>query len=189
MAKTYGRYPNVIYEIWNEPAKGQEWNWDIKPYHEAVIPRIRAQDPDNLIICGTPNWSQDVDEASLDPLKFKNVAYTLHFYASTHTQLLRDKATVALNNGVALMVTEWGDSEASGNGYLDAGETRRWLDFLDQNRISWCNWSVSDKRETSSALRFGAGTNGGWTTNDLSGSGILVRDELRSKNRARPAPN
>lgn len=60
---------------------------------------------------------------------------------------------------------------------------------FDQNQISWCNWSASDKRETSAALRPGASTNGGWTTNDISRSGLLVRDELRSKNPAPPAPH
>ncbi len=94
-----------------------------------------------------------MDKASRDPLKFENVAYTLHFYASTHRQSLRDKAAAALKNGVALFVTEWGASEASGNGRLDEAETRRWLDFLDQNQLSWCTWSVADLRETSAALR------------------------------------
>ena len=187
MARTYHGYPNVIYELWNEPLNSHDWSTVIKPYHEAVIPKIRAHDPRNLIICGTQTWSQDVDKASRDPLKFDNVAYTLHFYASTHKQSLRNKAATALKNGVALMVTEWGASEASGNGFLDVEETRRWWEFMDQNQLSWCTWSVADLRETSAALRPGASPNGGWTTNDISPAGLLVRQELRSKNPT-PAP-
>lgn len=182
MARTYGKYPNVIYELWNEPLKQHDWSTVIKPYHEAVIPRIRAHDPRNLIICGTQTWSQDVDKASRDPLKLDNVAYSLHFYAATHKQSLRDKASTALANGIALMVTEWGTSESSGSGILDDEETRKWWAFMDQNHLSWCNWSIADKAETSAALKPGASALGGWSTNDLSASGILVRGELRARN-------
>ena len=186
LAKTYAKYPNVIYELWNEPLNNQDWSTVIKPYHEAVIPKIRAHDPNNLIVCGTQTWSQDVDKAARDPLKFSNVAYTLHFYAGTHRQSLRNKALSALTNGVAIFVTEWGNSPASGNGKIDLEEARRWLDFTDQNQLSWCNWSVADLAESSAALRPGADFNGGWTTNNISPSGMFVREELRAKNPAPP---
>jgi endoglucanase len=78
MARTYGHHPNIIYEIYNEPLE-VSWSGTIKPYAEAVVGAIRAIDPDNLIIVGTPNWSQNVDEASLDPItRYPNIAYTLH---------------------------------------------------------------------------------------------------------------
>ena len=182
MARLYGKYPNVIYELWNEPLKQHDWSTIIKPYHEAVIPKIRSLDLDNLIICGTQTWSQDVDKASRDPLKFDNIAYTLHFYAATHKESLRTKARTALANGVALMVTEWGTSESSGNGRLDEEETRNWWALMDENQLSWCNWSLIDKNETSAALIPKASATGGWSTNDISRSGLLVREELRAKN-------
>jgi len=182
MAKTYGDKPNVIYELWNEPLNTHDWSTVIKPYHEEVIAAIRQVDPDNLIICGTQSWSQDVDKAARDPLSFDNVAYTLHFYTGTHRQSLRDKASAALKSGIALMVTEWGASEATGNGNLDREETRRWFDFMDENQLSWCTWSVADLTETSAALRPGASTEGGWKDEEISDSGKLVREELRAKN-------
>jgi endoglucanase len=181
IAKTYGQYPNIIFEPWNEPGRTADWTTTIKPYHEAIIPVIRAH-TNNLIICGTQAWSQQVDKASQNPLRFPNVAYTLHFYAGTHRQSLRDKATIALSNGCALFVTEWGDCAASGNGKLDAVETQKWLDFMDRNELSWCNWSVADKAETSAALRPGAAGTGGWTLDMLSPSGQLVRAELIKRN-------
>lgn len=114
MASDYGHTNNVIYEIYNEP-KQVSWSSDVKPYAESVISAIRAIDPDNLIIVGTPTWSQDVDEASYDPIRgYANIAYTLHFYAGTHGQYLRDKAQTALNNGIALFATEWGTVNADG---------------------------------------------------------------------------
>lgn len=116
MAQKYGAYNNVIYEIYNEPV-GVDWNGTIKPYAERVISAIRSIDPDNLIVVGTPNWSQDVDVASWNPItSSSNIAYTLHFYAGTHGQWLRDKAQTALNNGIALFVTEWGAVNANGDG-------------------------------------------------------------------------
>ncbi|MBN1362125.1 MAG: cellulase family glycosylhydrolase [Sedimentisphaerales bacterium] len=179
MAQTYGQHPNVIYETWNEPLNTHDWSTVIKPYHEAVIPKIRARDSDNLIVCGTQTWSQDVDKAAQDPIAGDNIAYALHFYASTHKQPLRDKAKAALEKGVALMVTEWGASEASGNGTLDREETQKWIHFMNENELSWCNWSVADLAETSAALKPGASTKGGWSADVISPSGLLVRQELR----------
>lgn len=180
MAKTYGKYPNVIFEPWNEPLK-MRWATIVKPYHEAVIPVIRAYS-NNLIICGAPTWSQDVDIASRDPIDGPNIAYTLHFYAATHKQALRKKAATALSHGVALFVTEWGVCESNGSGKFDAVETQNWLDFMDQNQIGWCNFSVGDKAETSAALVPGAAADGGWTLPMLTDSGRLVRSQLRKEN-------
>ncbi len=101
IARKYGHHPNLIYETWNEPLREHDWSEVIKPFHLAVIPQIRREDPDNLVIAGTQSWSQDVDKAAADPLPFPNVAYTLHFYAGTHRQDLRDKASAALEKGAA----------------------------------------------------------------------------------------
>ena len=181
VAKDYGKYPNIIYETWNEPLNKHDWRTVIKPYHEAVIPTIRAHDPDALIVCGTQTWSQDVDKAARHPLKFDNIAYSLHFYAATHKQSLRNKAAAALKAGVALMVTEWGTSEASGGGKLDYEETKKWLEFMDRHQLSWCNWSVADKRETSAALQPRANAKGRWPAKSLSRSGTLLRKALRAR--------
>lgn len=182
MAKRYGDKPNVIYEIYNEPLD-VSWSDVIKPYSETVIEEIRKHDPDNLIICGTGFYSQRVDEAANDPItRFNNIAYSLHYYAATHKSDLRNIATQALNKNIALMVTEFGTCEATGNGFLDEAETRAWWQFLDQHQISWCNWSVADKQETASALKPGTSTSGGWPQTSLTPSGLLVRQELRAKN-------
>ncbi|HEY1923339.1 MAG TPA: glycoside hydrolase family 5 protein [Tepidisphaeraceae bacterium] len=180
MASTYGKYPNVIFEPWNEPLK-VKWATVVKPYHEAVIPVIRAYS-NNLIICGTPTWSQDVDIAAKDPIAGPNIAYTLHFYAATHKESLRRKAALALKRGAAIFVTEWGVCEASGNGKFDMAETQKWLDFMDQNKIGWCNFSIGDKAETSASLLPGAAMYGGWPATTLTASGILMRGELRKEN-------
>ena len=155
MAEKYGDYPNVIYEIYNEPLN-VSWTNTIKPYCEAVIDAIREHDSDNIIICGTPKWSQDVDVASQNPITGEsNIMYTLHFYAASHGAWLRNKAQTAINNGIALFVTEFGTVEASGDGDVNEGATDAWFTFLDQNSIGYCNWSLFDKDEGASALRTG----------------------------------
>ena len=180
MAQLYGEYPNVIYEVFNEPTQAT-WAGDIKPYCEAVIDTIRAHDPDNLIICGTRNWSQEVEEAADNPINDVNVAYTLHYYAATHTDNLRAKAQAAIDKNLPLFVTEFGTTEASGNGRIDFTETDKWWDFLDANDISWCNWSISDKDESASAITPSTPINGKWTSNNYTISGAFVRNELRNK--------
>jgi endoglucanase len=181
IAKTYGHAPNIIYETFNEPWEGQGWIESIKPYHEKIILEIRKHDPDNLILLGTPRWSQDVDIASENPVTLSaNLIYTLHYYAATHRQVYREKAEKALKNGLALMVTEGGLSEANGNGRIDTLEARKWLRFMRENSISWMNWSVCDKYESSAALNQGASGSGGWGDGNLTPSGRWVRAAIRS---------
>lgn len=175
MANTYGTHPNVIYEIYNEPLH-VSWPNVIKPYSEAVIAAIRAIDPDNLIIVGSGRWSQDVDVASNNPITdFDNIAYTLHFYAGSHGSSLRQKAQKALDNGVAIVVTEWGSVEASGDGIADLPSTDTWMLFLKQNDITHLNWAVNDKEEGASILFPGGSINGSWEQSDLTLSGQKVR--------------
>ena len=176
IARRYGHLPNVIYEIYNEPLS-VSWSDTIKPYAEAVIEVIREEDTDNLIIVGTPFFSQRVDEAVADPItRFDNIAYTIHFYAGTHRGELRQKAQVALDAGIALFCTEWGTVEASGDGAVDAESTREWIEFFEANDISHCNWSVNNKFEGASIFLPTAQTTGGWTDADLTPSGLLVKE-------------
>ncbi|MCU0416205.1 MAG: glycoside hydrolase family 5 protein [Cytophagaceae bacterium] len=183
MAKRYGTYPNVLYEIYNEPLQYTSWNKDIKPYAEQVIAAIRTYDPDNIVIVGTRQWSQKVTEAAINPIADKNTMYTLHFYAGTHKQWLRDEAKAAMEKGIALFVTEYGTCDASGNNNYDPVETQLWFEFLDQYKISYCNWSIADKDETASALKPGSNAYGGWSDSDLTESGLLVKENMIMKNK------
>lgn len=178
MARKYGEYPNVIYEIFNEPIK-ESWTDVVKPYSEAVVAAIRAIDPDNIIIIGTPSWCQNVDEAAEDPLEGENLTYALHFYAATHRGELRDKAEFALNKGISLFVSEFGTCLASGNGFLDTAETGEWFNLMEKHHLSWCNWSIGNKNETASALLPGTRPIGYWQESNLTQSGKIIRKKLR----------
>ena len=172
MAELYGEHDNVIYELYNEPLD-ISWTNIIKPYAVSVIAAIRAIDPDNLIVVGTPEWSQRVDLAAADPITgFSNIAYTLHFYTIYHQQWLRDRANAALDDGIALFVTEWG---SIGYSLVDP-EANKWMTWCFDNKISHCNWAVNDKEEEWSILVPGASTSGGWGNDDLTDAGKLAKN-------------
>ena len=172
IAELYGEHDNVIYELYNEPLD-ISWTNIIKPYAVSVIAAIRAIDPDNLIVVGTPEWSQRVDLAAADPITgFSNIAYTLHFYTIYHQQWLRDRANAALDDGIALFVTEWG---SIGYSLVDP-EANKWMTWCFDNKISHCNWAVNDKEEEWSILVPGASTSGGWGNDDLTDAGKLAKN-------------
>jgi len=178
MARAYRDDPNIIWEPFNEPLR-VSWSDELKPYHQAVIAAIRAAGSRNLVVVGTPTWSQDVDSAALDPIATdRNVAYALHFYAGTHKQSLRDKADFARQRGVALFVTEWGTCDASGDRNFDPAESRLWTEWMDAHGISSANWSLNDKAETASALVPGARTSGPWPDQELTESGRFAKAYL-----------
>jgi endoglucanase len=184
IAQTWGSYPNVIYEPFNEPT-WQDWSAVLKPYHQAVVDAIRAVDPDNLIVLGTPTWSQDVDVAARDPVSGSNLLYTLHFYSCTHTQSLREKGNTALSLGAALFVTEWGATDSEGgtpaNPTLCLDEAQRWHDWMNSNVISWAAWKLDRCVDTTCYFNPNVmvPTSGGWTDAMLYGHGPFVRDRMK----------
>ena len=172
MAQTYGETENVIYEIYNEPLD-VSWSEVVKPYAIQVIQAIRAIDPDNLIIVGSPEWSQRVDLVAEDPITtFSNIAYTLHFYTVYHQDWLRDRATAAINNGIPIFVTEWG---SIGYSIIDS-EANKWMNWCHANKISHVNWAVNDKEEEWSIVIPGASTTGQWQESDLTEAGKLAKN-------------
>ena len=150
MSTLYKNTPNVIFEICNEPNGNVFWDSDIKPYAEEIINIIR-QNSQNIIIVGTGTWSQDIDKASLNPINDNNTMYALHFYSGTHTDWLRNRAKETLNK-IPIFVSEWGVSDASGNGGVYLDEAKKWIDFMNENSLSWASWSLSNKNESSALL-------------------------------------
>ena len=173
LATQYASSPNIIWEPFNEPTT-QSWS-QLKSYHTAIINTIRQAGSQNLVVVGSPSWSQEVHTATADPIADSNVAYTLHFYAGTHGQWLRDRANQVMAAGHAIMVTEWGTVDASGDGGFNPSESQNWTNWMDQNLISSANWSMHDKVESASALVSGASATGPWPDSQLTESGRWVK--------------
>lgn len=178
VSKRYAKYPNVIYEICNEPNGGASWSGNIKPYAEKIIPVIRKNAPNSVIIVGTPTWSQEIDKPLSDPLNYKNVMYAFHFYAATHAGL-RSNVENCVSQGLPVFVSEFGTCDASGGGANDFNETQKWLSYFDKQGISYCNWSICNKDETCSVLRPGTSANGNWSESNLTENGKWIRNWFR----------
>jgi len=178
MAKKYGKYPHIIYEIFNEPVND---SWEvIKSYSVDVIKIIREFDPDNIILIGSPHWDQDIHLVADNPINgYSNLMYTLHFYADTHGQSLRDRGNYALEKGIPIFVSECAGMSANGDGPINYEAWHTWIDWMQKNQISMVFWSIADKNESCSMLTKSASSEGNWKNTDLKESGIKTRELLR----------
>ena len=168
-AREYKNIPNIIYEIYNEPCpstetecSGDDWQNDIRPYSEAVIKAIRDEDPNNIIVVGTPSWSQGVNTATQpqnllfpdEPELRKNLVYAFHFYASAQShEWMRASGQTVLDRGHTIFSSEFGIGHWNVFGPVDPVNAQIWFDFLDENMISWASWSLSRSREDNALIR------------------------------------
>ncbi len=180
MAKKHANNPNVIYEICNEPT-GAAWGSQIKPYAESLISTIRKHDNDALIIVGTNTWSQDVHEVVGNKIDDHNVMYALHFYAATHKDDLRNRMKAALDAGVPIFVSECSICDASGNGGIDYNSANAWIKLMDEYKVSYIAWNISNKNESSALIKSGNSKLSGWTVDELSETGKWWRKIFRGE--------
>jgi endoglucanase len=175
----YAKYPNIIYEIFNEPVQ-QSWD-EVKAYSVEVIQAIRANDKNNVILVGNTHWDQDVHIAADQPITgYTNLMYTLHFYAATHKNELLKKADYALSKGLPLFVSECAAMEASGDGPFDLTSWNTWLNWMETNKISWACWSLSSKNETCSMIKDDSiSPNGKWKEDELKEWGRITREAIK----------
>ena len=174
VAQQYAGQPNIIYEIYNEP-EGKSWQ-AIKDYSIKIIEAIRKYDDHNLIIVGTPNWSQDVDIVAADPIEgYDHIVYALHFYAATHKADIRKKAKYAIEKGLPIFVSECSPTNAFGDGELDRKEFTRWMKWLKQNGIGFVMWGLYDKAESTAMLKPDAPVDGHWPVSQLTEMGYYTR--------------
>ncbi len=180
MSAEFAEYDNVLYEICNEPNGYATWE-HVKSYADEVIPVIRENDPDCLIIVGTPFWCQEIDKAAADPLPYENLLYSLHFYAASHKDDLRSRMEACLEDGLPIFVSEFGTCDASGNGANDFDSTSQWLELIEKYDVSFCCWNLSNKQESSSVISPNTDKVSGWTEEELSESGRWIREYFRSR--------
>lgn len=179
ISRKYSSYGNILYEICNEPVNA-DWNTQIKPYAEEIIPVIRKNAPDSVIIVGTDNWSQDVDKAAVNPIKSAgNIMYAFHFYAHSHTDAMRAKLENAIKLGLPVFISEFGTCDASGNGGYDESQTMQWFNLIAKYNLSHINWSLCNKAETASIITSTCTKNSDWTEDELTQSGKFVRSHFK----------
>ena len=184
-ATLYKDYDNVIFEICNEPT-GVQWYTggnDLYSYCKDIAGIIRDCGSKALIVCGTNNWSQDVEDVAKKPLKddgFEDIMYTFHFYSGTHYEDKRQKVRTAVAAGTPIFVTEFGICDASGNGGYDTANADEWIEFLDSMNISYACWSFCNKGESASYLKTSCNkTTGGFEESDLTTTGIWLVNTYR----------
>jgi endoglucanase len=175
---------NVLYEICNEPCVA---DWKIlKAYAEMMIPLIRANDPDGIIIAGTPMWSSlgcasgnqgQVEANPITGTLAYNVMYTFHFYAGSHGASYRTELAAA-SAIIPIFITEWGTDQASGDGANDFASSQLYMDLCRKLKISWCNWSFSDCANSSAVFIGGTCPGGPWTGSRLSQAGAWVQNAM-----------
>lgn len=156
-AQEFGKVNNVIFEIWNEP-NGVDMS-AVKDHADQVIPVIR-QHSNNLILVGSPDWSSHPDQCANAGITDANYGCSLHFYAATGAHQVNDnnddsynnRARKAIQKGVPVFATEWGTVSADGNGSPDKDHSQAWVNWMNQNGVSWANWSASAINEGSAAF-------------------------------------
>lgn len=153
VSKKYSDIPNVLYEICNEPNSNPvTWDEHIKPYAEKVIPIIRKNSSKSVIIVGTPDFCKKVNKAADNPLNYENIVYSAHFYAGIHGKSVKDNIEYALEKGIAVLVTEWGTTDETGDGRIYEESSKQWIEFLEEKNIGYINWSFCNKDEGSAIL-------------------------------------
>lgn len=173
VSRRYKDEPGIIYEIFNEPSGDTTWE-DIKDYANTIIPIIRKNSPEAIILVGTPNYCVDIKDVIEDPLEYDNIMYTYHMYTGSSDggyKYLLDKAK---NNNIPVFVSEWGLSLEEDSENIDFEKAREFLSYLDQNNISWVNWSLCNKDEPYSAIRPNIEKLSNWNKFDLTESGEFI---------------
>lgn len=181
MAEKYASYPNIIYEICNEPNGDTGWQ-DVKSYALEIIPIIREKDPDSVILVGTPEWSSSLGDVIDDPItEYGNLMYSFHFYADTHRDDMRQEFLNAKQCGLPLFVSEFNICDASGDGNRNEEEGNKWMALLDRYQTSYVLWGLTNKNEAASVFRFGCEKVKDFQPEDLTDTGRWFFDITSGK--------
>ena len=197
VSRRYADVPNVLYEICNEPNGETDWD-DVTEYANRIIPAIRENSPDAVILVGTPKYSTQIQEAMKAPLPFDNLMYSCHKYVDVSPGGKKPSVywlEKAIEYRFPVFVTEWGitygkdfpdnpDDKATLEeqyGNLDMERARSFVDFLNENGISWCGWALSNSVEIHAAIRWDCDKLHGWTMEDLTPGGELMFSAIKGR--------
>jgi aryl-phospho-beta-D-glucosidase BglC (GH1 family) len=183
LSKRYANNTGIIYEICNEPNGDTTWS-DIKKYAEKVIPAIRKNSPDAIIIVGTPAYSSEIESVIGNELKYNNVMYAYHYYTKSENTYAA-RIDTAIQTGLPIFVTEWG-IKYSKNGKIMSDEANQFVDFINKKGLSWAAWSFSNKDESYSVIKPTVTKISGWTNGDLTDTGKLIFAKMKEPENVKP---
>ena len=179
----YKNNPYIIYEIWNE-AYGSEVDWQVmKDYANTIIPIIRSNAPDSIILVCTPNGTTIFDTINSDPLNYNNLMYVLHNYTEGMTDTSYEKARSAIRLGIPIFVTEWAATSSSSKTdpyYWDEAYGTSFAKFLINHNLSFTYYTFQPMQWC-----FGLTAPDGWTKDledeTLKPSGKFYKKVLQRK--------
>jgi hypothetical protein len=183
MSAKHGNKGNIIYEICNEPNDDNHVvTWPmIKNYAEKIIPIIRNNDPNSLIVVGTPKFCARPNDVIGNKLNYSNILYTTHVYvADANQNTIMNNTKAAIAAGVPVFVTEWGTQNGWGDGANDFVKAKQWIDYMAANKISWCNWNYSDSPLSGATWKTGTCPNGPWIDANLKESGVWMKANVNN---------
>lgn len=186
ISKHYGNNPALIYEICNEPNGDTSWE-DIRRYASRVIPEIRKNAPDAVILVGTPKFCTDLSGPMESPLAYNNIMYSMHRYIDVSEEEPCDNYLInkVVSSGLPVFVSEWGtgiydtqsgQKKSAEHNYQENAQP--FLDYMQEHNISWVAWALSNKDESHGILKADCEKLSGWTEEDLTSFGKLVFSEL-----------
>lgn len=180
ISERYGQTPNILYEICNEPNGDTTWE-DIAAYAAMVIPAIRENAPEAVVLVGTPNYSSRLRDAMASPLPFSNLLYSCHKYIDVSPEAEDSQEywlRKAVETGFPVFVTEWGINGSEGEN-MDLANARQFVKFLNENQISWCGWALSNAEEIHGTISPDSDKLSGWGWEDLTPGGRLMFSSFR----------
>jgi hypothetical protein len=106
VAAYFSDTPNVIFDIWNEPAGGisaATWHRNATE----IVQLIRARGADQLILVGGVEYARDLSWVWGTPIQDDNISYAAHIYPA-HSQLMWDEWFGDVSQEYPVVLTEWG---------------------------------------------------------------------------------
>lgn len=179
MSRIYAGNPAVIYEICNEPNGPATWD-DIYTYAEKIIPVIRKNAPDAVILVGTPKYSSDVLSVLDKPLGFDNIMYSYHMYTGYTDYDFIKILDTARAKGLPVFVSEWGISKEKGQDEHDVEEGYDFLDYMNEHRLSWAYWALCNAGREYVVIKENVDKLNGWTEDDLTVPGAIIFSALEN---------
>ncbi|GAB3040618.1 hypothetical protein GCM10025298_32560 [Natronobiforma cellulositropha] len=164
VAERYADRDHVLFEVYNEPTEPGMWGdptemegvaetW--REWKETAQPWVDTirEHADNIVLIGSPSWTQSPEGVYIEPFDGENLAYTYHIYAG-HPVSGDQAWAEAAGNGegtdgiyeeVPLFVTEFGWETNNVSHQVLQGQTSdfadpffEWLESSDG--IHWTAW-------------------------------------------------